>query len=157
VELRRRRPHQWRGGDGRRAGHLRARRGRLATYWKLNGAEPFADAAFAAFRNFNGAGGAFGDTSSSAVSSSAAVASIYASVDAANHGRTVLVVINKDTVARTAGITVAHPVRYTTLKVYTLTSAGASLVPAADVTATATNAFRYAMPPLSVSVLVPTP
>lgn len=129
----------------------------MAGYWKINGAEAFADAAFAAYRNYDGAGHGFGDTSLSATSSAPAVASVYASVDAANPARTVLVVINKESSARTAGITIAHPVRYSRLKVYTLTSAGSNLVAGADVVATATNAFSYAMPPLSVSVIVPTP
>ena len=129
----------------------------LGAYWKLNGAEPFADAAFLAFRNYDGAGHGFGDTSLAATSSSAELASIYASVDAANPERTVLVVINKDTAAHSAALTVAHPTRYSRVKVFTLTSAGSSLVPAPDVTAVDVNAFRYTMPALSVSVLVPTP
>ncbi|MER2562355.1 MAG: glycoside hydrolase family 44 protein [Myxococcaceae bacterium] len=129
----------------------------LATYWKLNGAEPFADAAFEAFRNFDGAGGAFGDTSLDASSSNVVTATVYASVDAANPGRTVLVVINKDTVMRTAAITVAHPRAYQTATPYVLSGTMASLVRGTPVQATATNAFRYTMPALSVSVLVLTP
>jgi hypothetical protein len=129
----------------------------LATYWKLNGAEPFADAAFKAYRNFDGAQGTFGDTALQATSSSAQLASVYASVDAANPARTVLVVINKDTTAHTAALTLAHPVQYGHLKVFTLTSAGANLVAGPQVAASAQNAFLYTMPPLSVSVLVPTP
>ncbi|MDP3500509.1 MAG: glycoside hydrolase family 44 protein [Myxococcales bacterium] len=126
----------------------------LATHWKLNGAEPFADAAFEAFRNFDGQGGAFADTSLEATSSQVAMASIYASVDAANPGRTVLVVINKDITARTAAITVAHPQRYQSLVPFTLSGSMAQLMRGQAVMATATNAFRYPMPPLSVSVLV---
>ena len=126
----------------------------LATYWKLNGAEPFADAAFEAFRNFDGQGGAFADTSLEATSSQVPMASIYASVDAANPGRTVLVVINKDTTARTAAITVAHPQRYQSLVPFTLSGTMAQMMRGQPVMATATNAFRYPMPPLSVSVLV---
>jgi hypothetical protein len=126
----------------------------LATHWKLNGAEPFADAAFEAFRNFDGQGGAFADTSLEATSSQVSVASIYASVDAANPARTVLVVINKETSARTAAITVAHPQRYQSFVAFTLSGTMAQLTRQPPVTATATNAFRYSMPPLSVSVLV---
>ncbi|MBK7857906.1 MAG: endoglucanase A [Archangiaceae bacterium] len=127
----------------------------LATYWKLNGAEPYADAAFAAFRNFDGALGHFGDTALDATSSNAATASIYASVDAANPARTVLVAINKDTASHTAALTLAHPVSYGSLKVYTLTSAGSALTAAAAVQANGTNAFLYTLPAMSVSVLVP--
>jgi hypothetical protein len=129
----------------------------LATYWKLNGTEAYADAAIAGYRNFDGASGAFGDTSLEAISSSDALASIYASVDAANPSRTVLVAINKDTVAHTAALRLAHPVQYAHLEVHTLTSASSSWVAAAAVDAKATNAFVYTLPALSVSVLVPKP
>jgi hypothetical protein len=129
----------------------------LATYWKLNGQEPFADAAFEAFRNFDGQGNGFGDTSLDAVSSAVATGTVYASVDAANPARTILVAINKETTARTAGITVAHPQAYGSLTPYVLQGATASLTRGSVVTATGTNAFRYTMPPLSVSVLVLSP
>lgn len=129
----------------------------LATYWKLNGQEPFADAAFEAFRNFDGQAHGFGDTSLEAVSSAPAMASVYASVDAADPGRTILVAINKETTARTAGLTVAHPRAYGSLTPYVLQGSSATLVRGAAVTASGTNAFRYTMPPLSVSVLVLSP
>ena len=130
----------------------------LACLWKLHGDEAFNDAAFRLFRNFDGAGGAFGDTSLQALTSDVAASSVYASVDAANPARTVLVALNKTTTAKTAGLTLAHPTAYARLAVYTLTATGgAQPVHGADVTATATNAFRYELPPLSVSVLVPLP
>ncbi len=129
----------------------------LASYWKLNGAEPYAEAAFAAFRDFDGAGGAFGDTSVQATTSDAAMASIYASLDAANPARVVLVVINKDNTSHEASVALTHGTRFTKLKVFTLTSAAAQVRAQPDVAATDTNVFRYAMPPLSVSVLVPVP
>ncbi|MCU0696097.1 MAG: glycoside hydrolase family 44 protein [Myxococcaceae bacterium] len=129
----------------------------LATHWKLEDAEPFADAAFEAFRNFDGQGGAFGDTSLEATSSAVAMATVYASVSALEPGRTVLVAINKDTVARTAGITVAHPLAYTSLTPFVLQGTTAALVRGAPVPAIGPNAFRYQLPPLSVSVLLLTP
>lgn len=128
-----------------------------ASYWPLGSNETFAVAAFRAYRNFDGAGAAFGDTSIYASTSDAATASAYGSFDAANPGRLVVILINKATTAKTAGIKIAHWSTFATLKVRTLTSAGAQLMPASDVTATATNAFKYAMPPTSVSVLVPAP
>ncbi len=69
----------------------------------------------------------------------------------------VIVAINKATTQKTAGLRVFAANPYSQLKVYTVTSAGASPVPQADVTAAATNAFSYPMPALSVSVLVPQP
>ena len=53
-----------------------------ATLWELSGDERFIYAAFQMFRNYDGAGGAFGDTSISATTSDVPRSSIYASVDA---------------------------------------------------------------------------
>jgi hypothetical protein len=128
----------------------------LATYWALNGSEAFANIAFRAYRNFDGAGAAFGDTSVYASSSDTATATVYGSVDAANLNRVVIVAINKATTAKSAGITLAHSATFASLKVFTVTSAGAQVSAAANVTAQATNAFLYTMPAQSVSVLVPT-
>jgi Glycoside hydrolase family 44 len=129
----------------------------LASYWPLNGNESFANAAFRAYRNFDGAGSAFGDTSIYASTSDVATATVYASVDAASSSRVVVVAINKSTASKTAGIKIAHPSTFGRLKVYTLTSAGAQLAAGTDVKAAAANAFRYTMPAMSVSVLVPAP
>lgn len=127
----------------------------LATYWALNGTETFANTAFRAYRNFDGNGAAFGDTSIHASSSDVATASVYGSVDAANPNRVVIVAINKAASAKTAGITLTHSATFASLKVYTVTSAGAQVSAAPTVAATATNAFLYSMPAQSVSVLVP--
>ncbi len=128
----------------------------LATNWPLASNESYTYAAFRAFRNYDGAGGAFGDTSVQATTSDLPTATIYGSVDAAS-GRPVIVLINKSTSSRTGGIALWATSSYTKLKVYTVTSGGAQVKPQADVAAVATNAFHYAMPAMSISVLVPTP
>ncbi len=129
----------------------------LASYWKLNGEEPWAEAAFAAFRNFDGAGAAFGDTSLVATTSDTEATSIYASLDAADPQRVVLVVINKDTASHDAALTLTHGTAFSRLRVFTLTGDAAALRAGPDITASDTNAFRATLPPLSVSVLVPMP
>lgn len=125
----------------------------IASYWAL-GNESFANAAFRAYRNFDGANGAFGDTSIHAASSDVPTATVYASTDSTNPDRVVTVLINKATSVKTAGITIAHPSSFASLAVYTLTSASANVVAGAAVPAAAQNAFLYTMPALSVSVLV---
>jgi hypothetical protein len=130
----------------------------LATYWGLNGNENFANVAFRAYRNFDGANAAFGDTSIFASTSDLATATAYASVDAANPARVVIVAVNRATTAKSAAITLAHSTRFTSLKVHTLTAAGgAQLAAGSAVAGTATNAFVYMMPAQSASVLVPVP
>ncbi len=130
----------------------------MAQIWWHNPDDSFTEAGLQAYRSYDGAGAAFGDTSIEAKSSSAALASIYASIEAANPSRLVLVVINKDEAPKTAGIRLWHPTSFTKAKVWTITqSGGAKLSPAADLAAVATNAFSYAMPGWSVSVIVPSP
>ena len=126
----------------------------LATMWRLNSDESFTEAGFMAYRNFDGAGSQFGDTSVSAVNSDRAAASVYASTDASNPGRVVIVAINKRTTAKTAGLAVAASSRFTTAQVYTVTSAGAVPVAGSTIAAVATNAFKYTMPAQSVSIIV---
>jgi hypothetical protein len=129
----------------------------LATYWPLKDDESFAYAAFRAYRNYDGKGGTFGDTSIAATSSDVQNASVYASIDSANTARTVVIAINKATTSKNVGIKIAHSATYKTAKVWVLTGGQAALTAGADLTATAVNAFLYAMPAQSVSVIVPAP
>jgi len=83
---------------------------------------------------------------------------VYASIDAANVGRIVIIAINKATTDKTAGIRVFHSTSYMHANVYTLTAAGgAALKPGAALTAVAANAFKYTMPAQSVTVIEPVP
>jgi hypothetical protein len=68
----------------------------------------------------------------------------------------VIVAINKSTTATTVALLVTCTANLTTARVYTITAAGGpDVVSQPDISTTATNAFRYTMPPLSVSVIVP--
>ncbi len=126
----------------------------LATYWPLDSDESFAMAALRAFRNYDGQGGSFGDTSVHASTSDVERTSIYASIDAEEPARMVLVAINKDPSVVSAGITVAHSTVYARANVFTLSEGGgARLASAAALETVATNAFNYAMPARSVSVI----
>jgi len=55
-----------------------------ATEWPLQGSEPFISGGFNMFRNYDGAGSAFGDTSIKASTDDAVNSSVYASVDSSN-------------------------------------------------------------------------
>ena len=130
----------------------------MATAWNWPdsaGGNVYEIAGLQVFRNFDGNGGAFGDTSIHAVTTDNAMSSVYASVAAGNADQMVIVAINKKTTVATAGITLAHPTKFQTANVYTLTSAGPTLAAAPAITAVATNAFNYPMPAMSVSVIVP--
>ncbi len=128
----------------------------MAMMWPSNGDEAYTYAAFKAFRNYDGSGAAFGDTSIAATTSDVPDSSVYASLDSTDVSKMVIVAINRATSDKTAGIAVNHSVVYTTANVYTITAAGGSnVVAGAPIQAVATNAFKYTMPAQSVSVIVP--
>ena len=127
----------------------------LANVWPLNSNESFTLAAFQMYRNYDGQGAAFGDTSIAATSSDVSKASVYASVDSANANRVVLVAINRTGGALKAGIKLSHRTSYTTANVFVLAGTSAKPSAGAGLTAVASNAFSYEMPAYSVSVIVP--
>jgi O-glycosyl hydrolase len=127
----------------------------LANYWEMNASSDFVYAAMRTFTSYDEAGAHFGDTSVRATTSNAVNTSIYASIDAANPGRMVLVAINKTGAPVTASISLAAYGTYTTARVYQLTAASTTIQPAASVSATTRNGFLYTLPAYSVSVLVP--
>jgi hypothetical protein len=125
-----------------------------ANNWRLSGNNTYLYGAFEMFRNYDGANGSFGDISVRATNTDAAAASVYASVNAGESGRMVVVAINKNDAAQTAGISVTHTVRFNTAQVYTLTSASSQPLRQADIDITLINAFPYTMPANSVTTLV---
>lgn len=125
-----------------------------ASVWLLGSSNGFLFAGFAMFRNYDGQGATFGDTSIAAANSAADGTSIYASVFAADPTQIVAVAINKAATPRSATIALTHPVALTTAEVYTLTAAAASPVKSPPLAAGAANAFVYEMPGRSVSTLV---
>jgi hypothetical protein len=128
-----------------------------ATLWRLESHHDFIYGGFDMYRNFDGANASFGDTSIRATTSDVANATVYASVDAGNASRMVLVCINKNDAARTAGIAVTHAVQFHSARVYQLTAANSVPQRQADITLTLANAFQYTMPANSVSTLVLVP
>jgi hypothetical protein len=127
-----------------------------ATLWPLETNNSFIYGGFESFRNYDGANGSFGDTSIRATSSDPANTSVYASVDAGNAARMVIVAINKNAVDITAAIAVAHAVQFHTAQIFTVTSASPAGAPVAQTSIgiTQPNAFQYTMPANSVTTLV---
>jgi hypothetical protein len=128
-----------------------------AALWDLGSTTSFIDGAFAAYCNFDGAGGRFGDTSVAAATSNHETTSVYASVDASREDRLVLVALNKSTGPTTADVLVSHPLNLTRGQTWQITAAGATPVAGASMTATGRNAFRLQMPASSVTTVVLAP
>jgi hypothetical protein len=127
----------------------------LAAYVSTSTSDAFAYAAFSAFRNYDGAGASFGDTSVSVSSNSEAFAPAYASVSSTDADHVVVIVINRASVALPAAVIVDHTATYATANLYQLTSAGPSLQAAPAVTASSSNTFSLTLPAYSITVVVP--
>ena len=129
----------------------------MAAYWALDSDESFTYAAFRAFRNYDGAGATFGDTSIHAGTSDVATATVYASIDAADPDRVVIVAINKATTAKIADIVITHPVDLQPPPGLDPDRGGrgAHRRRRGHRRQGRATRFRYTMPALSVSVLVP--
>ncbi len=125
-----------------------------AAMWPLAATSPYIFGGFAMYRNYDGNGATFGDTSVDSTTSAVDTSSVYASVSSTAPTNVVVVAINKNTTAMTAGITLTHDVHLPHADVYTLTSAGSSPVKGTVIDEVATNAYHYAMPPMSVTTLV---
>lgn len=129
----------------------------LAAYWPLSETEPFALSGFRVFRNYDGQGGRFGDTSIEATTSNVDAVTVYASIDSGAPERTVIVAINKSTQARTAALSIAHPTAFARASVWTVAGGEAELVAGDALSASADNAFLVELPARSASVIVPAP
>jgi hypothetical protein len=127
-----------------------------ATLWPIasGGQSQFTNAAFNMYLNYDGEGGQFGDTSVGANTSNIASSAIYASVEADDPTRMILVAINRTNAPLDAGLAVTSDVRFDRAEVFQLTSSSAMPVQAADIEIDLVNAFQYTMHAHSVSTLV---
>jgi hypothetical protein len=129
----------------------------LASLWSLSGDERFVDGAFQVFRDYDGAGSTFGDTSMHAESSAIERASVYASMRSDDVNHVVIVAINRDKADVDAALTIAHSQSFTTADVWTLSASSPSLAAAPALHSVAVNAFKTTLPARSISVVVPRP
>jgi hypothetical protein len=125
-----------------------------AAFWALSSDEAFAYAAFAMYRNYNGHGAGFGDTEVRATTTDEVSTSVYASIQKADPGHVVFVVINKSLRPTMATIRL-RGVAAAGASVYKLTSKISKPEPAPALLATNRGMFTYLMPAQSVSVIVP--
>ncbi|MCC7535717.1 MAG: glycoside hydrolase family 44 protein [Deltaproteobacteria bacterium] len=129
-----------------------------ACLWHLGETDDrFIYGAFRMFRNFDGAGGAFGDVSIAATTDDVERTSVYASMGSTSPDRVVLVAINRANEPLVAAVTVTHGTRFARATVHRLTRDSADPVAGGELPITELNAFGYEMPARSVSTLVLSP
>jgi hypothetical protein len=132
-----------------------------ANEWPLASKEPFILGAMAMYRNYDGHGSTFGDTSVSAMNSDIQDTSIYASKDSAT-GRMTLVAINKTAQPISARITLNNSGQtFTSFAVYQLTSASSLVSNGTVANPTYVNTYpisavaNFSLMADSVSTIVP--
>ena len=125
-----------------------------ANWWDVGNGSSYVNAAFNMYRNYDGAGGKFGDTSIDADTSNIANSAVYASVDSTNPNRMVVVAINRTGTAQTTGIAVTHDRVFDHAEVYRFAGASADIMRVPDIELDLLNAFQYTMPAWSVTTLV---
>lgn len=125
-----------------------------ANLWPLASNESFIGGGFRMYRNYDGNGSNFGDTSIRATTSDVAGSSVYASIDSNDPNVMTIVAINKTGAATTANVSLAGRAFGTTFAPrYQLTSASSSPQAGPGVTVTSPAGFSFSMPAYSVSTI----
>ncbi|MGV3614406.1 MAG: glycoside hydrolase family 44 protein [Fimbriimonas sp.] len=99
-----------------------------ANLWRMQAENSFIDAAFDAFRNYDGRGSTFGDLSLNTTTSNVAEVTAYTSKFSNGRPGTVSVVINKAGASRNVELWLKGG-RFSTVSTYSLTSAAAGMRP----------------------------
>lgn len=123
----------------------------LATLWPHTPDDAFVKAAFRVYRNYDGEGAAFGDTSVGARTTDDEVLAAYASLTRADE--LVLVVINRSDAAEEVELDVEHTATLTPSRAFTLTETGPDLRESDLPDRVGRNHFRSEFSAYSVSVL----
>jgi hypothetical protein len=128
----------------------------FANMWSPPGAQDPIAYAFRMFRNYDGNGSQFGDTSISAVSSDQGSLSIYAAQRSSDHAVTILI-INKTTGPLTSAIALANLTPPATAQVYSYSQASLTSIAHPSDAAITNNSVSYTFPGYSAVLLVVQP
>jgi hypothetical protein len=143
-----------------------------ASYWPLLGDSSWASAAWRAFRNYDGAGKNFGDTSVQAATSDVQHVAAYAAVDSAAPDRVVLVLVHRPGAvtnasgaitgtdgmqSRNVKLQVTHPKALTHARAWQLVGGTSPAWTALAAPSVSGNAVSLTLPALSVTTIELTP
>ncbi len=130
-----------------------------ANWWPDGTSGSFVNSAFNMYLNYDNHSAKFGNTSVQATNNSIATTAAYASVDAGNPNRMVVVLINRTNAANTATLNFANTQQFSLVDVYQLAGASATI---SHVVFNASspqwqwlgaNSLSYNMPAMSVTTL----
>src|SRR5277367_4141542 len=111
---------------------------------------------FRIYRNFDGAGGQFGDTAVNSTSTDQGQLSVYGAVRSSDHALTV-VAINKTTSAIQTSLSLANFNASSSAAVYTYSNANLAQIIAGSAVSVESNSVNYLFPAYSATVFVFTP
>jgi len=127
----------------------------LATWWQLHENPTYIAAAFRLYRDYDGAGSKYGDTTVSAAVNDRATCSVHASVDAADPTKLHVILLNKSyDQPAVASVSIAGTRGYTSARVFAFDSASATITERTAVPTITNNAFNYTLPALTAAHLV---
>jgi hypothetical protein len=124
-----------------------------ANWWDLGNGANFVNSAFNMYLNYDGAGSNFGDTSILATTNNDASSAVYASVDANDPTKMIVVLINRTGSAVSTNLSINHTLPLTLAEVYRLTSGSSNIAHLSDIVLSTPNLLSYNMPAFSVTTL----
>jgi hypothetical protein len=131
----------------------------LANFWQLHTDEDpsYVAAAFRLYRNYDGAGGRFGDTEVASTTSDTVYSSVYASLGAGSAALHVVAINKNYTRPMEVTVNLAGAVRYGSARVFAFDSKSAAITERAGIPRIEGNTFTYTLPPLTAAhfVLLP--
>ncbi len=125
----------------------------FANLWTVPAPTDAVAYSFRAYRNFDGAGGQFGDTAVNSASTDQSQLSVYGAVRSSDGALTV-VAINKTTSAIQTSLALANFNSASTAAVYTYSNANLTQIVAGSPVAVSQNAINYNFPAYSITVFV---
>jgi mannan endo-1,4-beta-mannosidase len=127
----------------------------ISTRWGIEPNHIFAASAFNLYRNYDAAGGQFGDTSVLAAAANRNRLSVYASIEGDDADRLHIVLINKSTDGAVAAtFTITSDTDYTGAEVWGFRSSQPTIARKGDIGGIAANRFRFVVQPLEAVHLV---
>jgi hypothetical protein len=124
-----------------------------ACMWPLGEKQPFIAAGMRMFRDFDGKGGAFGETSVRATTSDVGHTSVYASLGSDHPDEMVIVAINKTGIEVPAEMEISHAEKFGRLQMYSLTSEGTEAKLTMDTAVLDSSRISILLPGFSVNTI----
>jgi len=127
----------------------------LATLWGIGPNDAYTSAAYKLYRNYDGRGGTYGDTSVRAATNDRDNTSVYAAIEGNDPAILHVILINKNQQGSLEmQVAIESSTAYTSGEVWTLNAQSPSIVKRGEVTGITGNAFTFVLAPTTAAHLV---